>query len=99
MDVGKRITELRKHRNLTTNKLATLSGVSQSYLRDVEMGNKNPTVEFLSYICQGLHITLQDFFTKESPEIDPGLKNALKSLSGEEQRKLAEFLNALKMGR
>lgn len=42
-----------------------LSGISQSYLRDIELGNKNPTVEILSIICSALEITLQDFFHED----------------------------------
>lgn len=95
MDVGNRIVELRKQRNMTTNKLANLSGISQSYLRDVELGNKKPTVEFLSYICHGLNITLHDFFSSDHNEIDPYLLNALKFLSPSQQRKLADFLHSL----
>ena len=60
MQVGQRIHELRKHKNYTLNKLANLSGVSQSYLRDIEFGNKNPTIAFLSIICQTLDISLKD---------------------------------------
>ena len=51
MNVGGRITELRKKKGITTNRLAYLAGISQSYLRDIELGKKNPTVEVLSYIC------------------------------------------------
>ena len=42
MNVGKRITFFRTAKNYSVNKLATLSGISQSYLRDIELGNKNP---------------------------------------------------------
>ena len=48
MNVGKRITFFRTAENYSVNKLATLSGISQSYLRDIELGNKNPTIEILS---------------------------------------------------
>ena len=95
MDFGNRIVELRKQRNMTTNKLANLSGISQSYLRDVELGNKKPTVEFLSYICHGLHITLHDFFAPDQAALDPCLLSVLKTLSPKQQQKLAEFLNAI----
>ena len=54
MNVGKRITFFRTAKNYSVNKLATLSGISQSYLRDIELGNKNPTIEILSYICEAL---------------------------------------------
>ena len=93
MDIGKRITALRTQRNLTTNKLANLSGVSQSYLRDVELGNKNPTVEFLSYICHGLQISLHDFFAPEQVTLDTSLLDALQKLTPDQQKKLAIFLN------
>uniref|UniRef100_UPI004055EEDC helix-turn-helix domain-containing protein n=1 Tax=Acetatifactor sp. TaxID=1872090 RepID=UPI004055EEDC len=62
MEVGKRIRELREQKKYTINKLANKAGVSQSYLRDVELENKNPTVSFLSLICQSLDISLKDFF-------------------------------------
>jgi transcriptional regulator with XRE-family HTH domain len=32
----------------------------------VELGKKNPTVEILSYLCDALDISLQEFFDTES---------------------------------
>ena len=46
-DVGARIKELRIKSGLTVNGLANKAGISQSYLRDIELGNKQPTVEYL----------------------------------------------------
>ena len=40
MDVGKRIKHFREQKNYTINKLANKAGVSQNYLRDVELENK-----------------------------------------------------------
>ena len=60
--VGKRISEFRKRKGLSVNKLANLAGISQSYLRDIEIENKNPTVEVVYTICTTLGITLRDFF-------------------------------------
>ena len=54
MDVGSRIKYFRCKKNISVNKLANLAGVSQSYLRDVELGNKQPTIESVSYT----HLTL-----------------------------------------
>ena len=62
MNVGLRIKELREIKGYSVNKLANMAGVSQSYLRDIEQGNKNPTVSFLSLLCEQLDITLKDFF-------------------------------------
>ena len=59
MDVGKRISLFRESKGYSVNKLATLSGISQSYLRDVELRKKNPTVEIISYLCDALDISLK----------------------------------------
>ena len=96
MEVGKRIVELRERKNISTNKLANLAGISQSYLRDIEMGKKNPTVEMLSYICFALGISLQDFFTERKRQIIPYLLSAIGLLNDEEQIKLSEFICTLK---
>lgn len=65
IEVGRRIKELRTRKGITVNRLANIAGISQSYLRDIEIGNKQPTVEYLSYICDALGITLAAFFTDE----------------------------------
>lgn len=97
MEIGKHITELRERQGYTTNKLATVAGVSQSYLRDVELGNKNPTVEMLSYICDALRVSLKEFFdVDEEYEIEPRLKCAITKLTPQEQLKLAEFILLVK---
>lgn len=36
MNIGERIAYFRSSKGLTVNKLANLSGISQSYLRDIE---------------------------------------------------------------
>ncbi len=95
MNVGLRIKELREKKGLTVNRLANMAGISQSYLRDVELGNKNPTVETLSYFCDALSVSLKDFFSESPDEINPFLKSALSKLSEEQQLMLAEFLKSL----
>lgn len=58
-----RINNLCKERNITLNKLATLSGITQSTLENLILGNtKYPRIITISYICQGLQIELKDFF-------------------------------------
>lgn len=97
MDIGKRITFFREKKHYTVNKLATSAGISQSYLRDVELGKKKPTVEVLSYICDALDISLRDFFDDEIQEAltnDPLLEK-IYELSSEQRTSLLNFLNAL----
>ncbi len=96
MEVGKRITELREFKGISTNKLANLAGISQSYLREIELGKKNPTVEILSYICDSLNISLSNFFSSAAIQANPSLVSALELLTAAEQEKLAELIYLLK---
>ena len=64
MNVLERIDELRIKNNLSVNKLAEISHVSQSTLSSA-LKNKSRTsitVDTLEKICHGLGITLSDFF-------------------------------------
>ena len=85
MDVGKRITFLREKKGITVNKLANLSGVSQSYLRDIELGNKQPTIEYLEYICYGLDISLKDFFDTDNDKLN---SDTISKLTEKQRKKL-----------
>lgn len=95
MVVGERIKELREMRGLTVNKLANLAGLSQSYLREIELGNKNPTVESLSYFCDALGVSLGEFFNDAQQPLNPVLATELSKLNNEQQLRLAEFLQSI----
>ena len=54
-----RILKLCKERNITINKLCTLSGITQSTIDNFMRGNtKNLTLQTLLYICERLNIKL-----------------------------------------
>lgn len=95
MNVAQRLVFFREKKGITTNKLANLAGISQSHLREIELGKRSPTVETLSYFCDALGIGLGEFFSDDS-EISPFLISALKKLSEEEQAGLAQFINTLR---
>ena len=98
MEVGARIRQLRELKGYTVNKLANLSGVSQSYLRDIELGNKNPTVAFLELLCEQLEISLQEFFSESAEgekERDLLLQRIYK-MSPKQKEKLLEFLDTVR---
>lgn len=94
-NVGARLIFFREIKGITTNKLANLAGISQSHLREIELGKKNPTVETLSYFCDALGITLSDFFSDADSGINPILASSVKKLSNEQQLKLADFINEI----
>lgn len=95
MDIGNRLTQLRKEKGLTTNKLANMAGVSQSHLREIELGKRNPTVEILSYFCDALDISLSNFFKEDNADISPVLLTAIEKLNIEQQKSLSEFIETM----
>ena len=67
--VGKRILEYCKDRNITPNKLCTMSGIIQSTVNSISSGrSQNPKLATIQFICEGLGITLKEFF--DSPLFD-----------------------------
>lgn len=92
-DVGGRIKYFRTKRGMTVNALANLAGISQSYLRDIELGNKTPTIEYVEYICDALKISLVTFFDIND-EGEP-LNKKILALTDKQKRKLAEFLDSM----
>jgi transcriptional regulator with XRE-family HTH domain len=65
----KRILELCNERNITVNKLATLSGITQSTLENLVLGKtKNPKLKTLHKISAGLSMTISEFL--DFPEMN-----------------------------
>ncbi|WP_319402420.1 helix-turn-helix transcriptional regulator [uncultured Anaeromusa sp.] len=98
MNISKRIIELRKSKGYSTNKLATLAGLSQGFVRQVELGEKQPTVDSLSKICVGLNISLGDFFSDET-ELSLDIRQLItvaKTLTPDQRRALHTFLELMK---
>ncbi len=61
-----RILELCKENNITVNKLAIISGMTQSTLNNIVSGrNKSVTVSTIKKVCDGLEITIQEFFNSK----------------------------------
>ncbi len=61
--VSKRILALCDEYKITPNKLSILSGMTQSTINNIiNTGSKNPTVSTVKKICDGLGISLADFF-------------------------------------
>ena len=61
-----RIQELCRERNITVNKLAIISGMTQSTLNNIVSGrNNSTTVSTVKKLCDGLDISIIDFFNAE----------------------------------
>lgn len=64
--VRARILELCKEHKITVNKLATISGITQSTLSNITGGrNNSTTISTIQKLCDGLGITIEEFFHSE----------------------------------
>ena len=60
--VGERISSLRKQKGLTQLRLALLCETTQSYISDLEVGRRNPSLVILKRIANALNCSLSDLF-------------------------------------
>ena len=61
--VRKRILQLCDERDISINKLSALSGVTQSTVNNIVSGrNNSATVSTVKKLCDGLGITIEEFF-------------------------------------
>lgn len=64
--ISKKINKILIERNITINKLATISCLTQSTVESVvNEKSKNPKLLTIIKICDGLGITLSEFFNDE----------------------------------
>ena len=65
----KRLTELCNERNITINKLATLSGITQSTVENLMKGKtKNPKLKTLHKLAVGLNMSVSELL--DFPEMN-----------------------------
>ena len=61
-----RILELCKERRITVKRLSTICGITQSTLNNIVSGrNQSITLSTLQKICDGLDISILDFFQSD----------------------------------
>jgi transcriptional regulator with XRE-family HTH domain len=64
--VKERIIELCRERDISINKLCSLSGVTQSTVNNIVSGrNNSTTISTIKKLCDGLDISIQDFFNSK----------------------------------
>lgn len=64
--VSLRILQLCKEYGISVNRLCTISGITQSTVNNIISGrNRSTTVSTVKKICDGLGITVQQFFSDD----------------------------------
>jgi transcriptional regulator with XRE-family HTH domain len=67
--VAQNLRALREQRNLSLTQLAELTGVSKSMLRQIEIGQSNPTVATVWKLANGLRVPFTALMTRQEPEV------------------------------
>lgn len=60
--LGRRIAYLRKQAKKSQLILSIEADISKSYLSDLELGKRNPSVTTLNKICVALNVSLEELF-------------------------------------
>lgn len=99
MDVGIKVRNFREKLNMSRSDFSKVTGISASYLSEIERGIKNPTIEILQKICTAFDVTLSELLeeTPSSP-MKPEVKEISKTLSNfstEDIKLLNEFLKSV----
>lgn len=97
LQLGNRLSSLRKRKNMTLDDLSAKSGVSKSILSQIERDLSNPTVTTISRISEALGEKLSDFFSKIEVEKENSLESSKETPSITSKDGLCE-LNILGAG-
>ena len=97
IQLGNRLSSLRKRKNMTLDDLSTKSGVSKSILSQIERNFSNPTITTISRISDALDEKLSDFFLKIEVEEENSIESSRETPSITSKDGLCE-LNILGAG-
>ena len=85
MDIAQKLKNTRESKNMSVYKLSQLSGVSETHIRDLERGDRNPSFDTLSRLAKPLGLSLAELF-KETEDV---------SYLSNEERELVECFRML----
>lgn len=103
MNFGTRLRQVRENQMLSASKLSKQSGISQSFIWRIETGEKQPTLETLRKLSQGLGVSLGELLGEElliepeSPKINRIISN-MRRLPAEQVDALDIFITSLANG-
>jgi transcriptional regulator with XRE-family HTH domain len=66
MKLSAKLRELRTKNNLTLKELSAKSGISVSFISDIENGRRNPSIETLKTLADALGVSADEFLKDSS---------------------------------
>lgn len=64
VQIGQLLEDLRDERGWSLREFGLIVGMNKTYLGDIELGKRNPTINSLEKIVAGYGLTLKEFFAK-----------------------------------
>ena len=100
MDISKRLKDVRKAKDISVYKLSQLSGVSETHIRDLERGDRNPSIDTLYKLSVPLGISLPELLNETGSasylnEKEKMLVEYFRNLSDDKADALLAFLKTL----
>lgn len=97
MNIAEKLQFYREQKGYTVNKLANLAGLSQSHVREIQLGTRNPTIDTLELLCDALDLSVVNFLSEEHQELlqKDDLQSLIYSLNKEQREGLKTFLHTM----
>lgn len=64
VQIGQLLKDLRDERGWSLREFGLIVGMNKTYLGDIELGKRNPTINRLEKIVAGYGLTVREFFAK-----------------------------------
>lgn len=64
VQIGQLLIDLRDERGWSLREFGLIVGMNKTYLGDIELGKRNPTINSLEKIVAGYGLTVREFFAK-----------------------------------
>lgn len=64
--VGKQISQIRESKGWTKKQLSSYADISTTYIGELEIGKKNPTIVVLEKIAKALGVSISELLQEES---------------------------------
>lgn len=62
--IGQLLKDLREERGWSLREFGLIVGMNKTYLGDIELGKRNPTMNSLEKIVAGYGLTVKEFFAR-----------------------------------
>lgn len=100
MDIGAKIREMRQKMKMSRKAFSQATGISASYLSEIERGIKRPTVDIILKISKAFNLKVSELLDETpSNPMNPELKELVETLRDfkpEQVKLLSEFLKSIK---